>query len=104
MMGIAQKVAREIAARVKGTVPYKVRLKMRGHRLLASCTCPYFAPTGVPCKHIWATVLATDARGLLPSAPVRPLELVPVMPGQKKAPPAPGEPHPRPPAPTYSPY
>src|SRR5947199_8366582 len=104
MMGIAQKVARdfadgvrsrgqsyfakgrvsilraapgEVAAKVRGTTAYKVRLKLRGVRLLASCTCPYFSPTGVPCKHLWATVLAADARGLLPSPPVRPLAPVP---------------------------
>src|SRR4051812_14562580 len=104
-MGIAQKVARdftdgvrsrgqsyfakgrvailsaspgEVVAKVKGTVSYKVRLRMRGPRLLASCTCPYFGPAGEPCKHLWATVLAADSRSLLPSVPVRPLALVTV--------------------------
>ncbi|HWE35162.1 MAG TPA: SNF2-related protein [Isosphaeraceae bacterium] len=107
MMGIAQKVARdfadgvrsrgqsyfakgrvsllralpgEVVAKVRGTAAYKVRLRLRGTRLLASCTCPYFAPLGSPCKHLWATVLAADARGLLASPPVRPLDLVPIVP------------------------
>ena len=71
MMGIAQKVARdfaegvrsrgqsyfakgrvvilstsvgEVTAKVRGTTQYRVRLRMRGGRLLASCTCPYFGP------------------------------------------------------------
>ncbi len=103
MMGIAQKVAREfsdavrsrgqsyfakgrvaitassageVVARVRGTEKYKVRIRLRGIKLIATCTCPYFGPAGAPCKHLWATVLAVDARGLLPSAPTRPLRLV----------------------------
>ncbi len=104
-MGIAQKVSREFAdgvrsrgqsyfakgrvaissakageivvAKVKGTEPYKVKLRVRGGRLHASCTCPYFGPEGEPCKHLWATILAADAKGLLQAAPVRPLRLVP---------------------------
>ena len=103
MMGIAQKVAREfsdavrsrgqsyfakgrvsitassageVVARVRGTEKYKVRVRLRGIKLIATCTCPYFGPDGAPCKHLWATVLAVDARGLLPSAPTRPLRLV----------------------------
>ncbi|MFO0957278.1 MAG: DEAD/DEAH box helicase [Isosphaeraceae bacterium] len=132
MMGIAQKIARdfadavrsrgqsyfakgrvvitnhrpgEVAARVKGTAPYRVRLKLKGNRLLASCTCPYFAPTGVPCKHLWATVLATDARNLLPTAPMRPLALAAVMPGPKKDRPAPdpSSAHPSPTPPPMNP-
>ena len=104
-MGIAQKIAREFAdgvrargqsyfakgrvavtsakageivvARVRGTETYKVKLRLRGGRLNASCTCLYFGPEGEPCKHLWATILAADAKGLLPAAPVRPLRLVP---------------------------
>jgi len=107
MMGIAQKVARdfadgvrvrgqqyfakgrvgvikaapgELVAKVRGTEAYRVRLRMRGGRLLASCTCPYFGPFGEPCKHLWAVVLLADSRNLLPSPPVRPLELVTILP------------------------
>ncbi len=103
MMGIAQKVSRdfadavrargqsyfmkgrvvvtgtkpgEVAARVRGTDKYRVRLRLRGGRLLASCTCPYFSPNGDPCKHLWATILMADARDLLHSPPMRPLRLV----------------------------
>src|SRR4051812_11525848 len=103
MMGIAQKVSREfsdavrargqsyfakgrvvitgatageVAARVRGTAKYRVRLRLRGGKLHASCSCPYFTPTGDPCKHLWATILMADARGLLQAAPVRPLKLV----------------------------
>ncbi|WP_435008631.1 SNF2-related protein [Tundrisphaera lichenicola] len=103
MMGIAQKLAREfsdavrsrgqsyfakgrvaitassageVVAKVKGTERYKVRLRLRGIKLISSCSCPYFGPAGAPCKHLWATLLAVDARGLLPSAPARPLRLI----------------------------
>ena len=102
-MGIAQKVARnfsdavrsrgqsyfvkgrvtlmtaragEVIARVRGTSKYRVRVRLRGSKLLASCTCPYFNPQGEPCKHLWATLLLAEARGLLQSAPVFPVHLV----------------------------
>ena len=102
-MGIAQKVARnfsdavrsrgqsyfvkgrvtlmtaragEVVARVRGTSKYRVRVRLRGSKLLASCTCPYFSPQGEPCKHLWATLLLAEARGLLQSAPVFPVHLV----------------------------
>ena len=91
-MGIAQKVARnfsdavrsrgqsyfskgrvtlmsakpsEVVAKVRGTTKYRVRVRLRGSKLLASCTCPYFSPQGEPCKHLWATLLLADARRLL---------------------------------------
>lgn len=103
MIGIAQKVARnfsdavrsrgqsyfikgrvsvmaarpgEVVAKVRGTSKYRVRLRMRGSKLLASCTCPYFSPQGEPCKHLWATLLMAEARGMLQSAPVFPIQLV----------------------------
>jgi len=103
MMGIAQKVSRdfhdavrsrgqsyfakgrvvitgttagEVVARVRGTAKYRVRLRLRGGKLHVTCSCPYFTPTGDPCKHLWATILMADSRGLLPSAPARPLVLV----------------------------
>src|SRR5262249_54736560 len=109
MMGIAQKVARnfsdavrsrgqsyfvkgrvtviaaragEVIARVRGTSKYRVRVRLRGSKLLASCTCPYFNPQGEPCKHLWATLLLAEARGLLQSPPVFPVHLVTESPRQ----------------------
>lgn len=106
-MGIAQKVARnfsdavrsrgqsyfskgrvslmsakpnEIIARVRGTAKYRVRVRLRGAKLLASCTCPYFNPQGEPCKHLWATLLLADSRGLLQSAPNFSVRLIPEPP------------------------
>jgi superfamily II DNA or RNA helicase len=66
-----------VIAKVRGTETYRVRLRLRGSKLLASCTCPFFGPEGEPCKHLWATILAADARGLLPCVPVRPVKFVP---------------------------
>ncbi len=66
----------EVVARVRGTNKYRVRLRLRGGKLHAVCNCPYYAPTGEPCKHLWATILMADARNLLPAMPVRPLKLV----------------------------
>ena len=68
--------AGEVVARVRGTSKYRVRLRMRGSKLLASCSCPYFSPQGEPCKHLWATLLLAEARGLLQSPPVFPVHLV----------------------------
>lgn len=73
----------EIRARVRGQDQdwYRVRLKLRGFKLHASCTCPFFKPQGKPCKHLWATILAADARTLLqPPSPTRPIKLVPHVP------------------------
>ena len=66
----------EVVAKVRGTSKYRVRLRMRGSKLLASCTCPYFSPQGEPCKHLWATLLLAEARGMLQSPPVYPVHLV----------------------------
>src|SRR6476660_7256975 len=109
MMGIAQKVARnfsdavrargqsyfskgrvslmsarpnEIVAKVRGTTKYRVRARLRGAKLLTSCSCPYFNPQGEPCKHLWATLLLAEARGLLQSPPVFPVHLVTENPRQ----------------------
>ena len=68
--------AGEVAARVRGTAKYRVRLRLRNGRLHIACSCPYFTPMGDPCKHIWATILMADARGLLQAVPVRALKLV----------------------------
>jgi superfamily II DNA or RNA helicase len=118
MTGIAQKVARnfsdavrargqsyfvkgrvtvmaaragEVVARVRGTARYRVRVRLRGSKLVASCTCPYFTPQGEPCKHLWATLLLAEARGLLQSPPVFPLKLVTEGPRRPPSPQPPPE-------------
>jgi len=74
--------ANEVVARVRGTTKYRVRLRLRGTRLLASCNCPYFSPQGDPCKHLWATLLLAESRGLLQTPPLVPVKLVSEAPRQ----------------------
>jgi hypothetical protein len=58
----------EVGALVRGSHnSYEVSLDWENGVLIASCDCPYFESDG-PCKHIWATILAADARGHLSAA------------------------------------
>jgi superfamily II DNA or RNA helicase len=82
---VSAAVAGEVIAKVRGTAKYRVRLRIRGNKLHVSCSCPYFTPTGDPCKHIWATVLVADARNLLQASPVRPLKVVSDLPRRPAA-------------------
>ena len=74
------KAGQIVVAKVRGTDAYRVKLRVRGSKLHASCTCLYFGPHGEPCKHIWATILVADARQLLQSPPNRPLAIHPRRP------------------------
>ncbi|MES1244883.1 MAG: SNF2-related protein [Acidobacteriota bacterium] len=53
--------AQKVEALVSGSARYKVRLVQEGGDVRSTCTCPYFDRSRT-CKHIWATVLAADAR------------------------------------------
>ena len=53
-----------IKATVRGTRGYRVVLLLNGKHVSGSCDCSYYADVG-RCKHIWATVLEADSRGLL---------------------------------------
>ncbi len=57
----------DVRAFVHGEAEYEVVLDWGFSReqLAVCCTCPYYDEHGV-CKHIWATVLAADARGAGP--------------------------------------
>ncbi|MBM4085627.1 MAG: hypothetical protein FJ272_12630, partial [Planctomycetes bacterium] len=54
-----------VQAVVTGTHEYEVELQREEGAVAASCTCPYYADNVRMCKHIWATLLACEARGLL---------------------------------------
>jgi len=56
--------AQEARAVVTGTEHYQVTLSRSGRSIDSSCSCPY-ADRGAPCKHIWAAILAADAKGCL---------------------------------------
>jgi superfamily II DNA or RNA helicase len=54
---------------VRGSQDYQVELDWDGEKLGIYCSCPHYDSDG-KCKHIWASVLAADARGYLTSAKV----------------------------------
>src|SRR5579872_707960 len=57
-----------LTAKVRGSRIYRVSLDMENDdTLLATCDCPYFDSEGA-CKHLWATILAAEARGYLSRA------------------------------------
>jgi len=56
-----------VEARVGGIDRSRVRIGWVKGVLTLWCNCSYFDSTG-PCKHLWATVLAADARGYLSAA------------------------------------
>src|SRR5690606_28256931 len=55
--------ASHVRASVLGTVRYKVELRRHEGQMRVYCSCPHFDVE--ECKHIWATVLAAGAQGLL---------------------------------------
>ncbi len=56
-----------VSATVYGGQRYKISLTWSGTDLSALCNCPFAKDEG-PCKHIWATILAADAKGYLAAA------------------------------------
>ena len=53
--------ASEVLAGVRGSRVYEVDITWDGRRLTLFCDCPYFETAGA-CKHLWATILASDAQ------------------------------------------
>jgi len=49
-----------VSAVVRGSGKYTVDLKLEGDALVVCCDCPYFQRNDEVCKHIWATILASD--------------------------------------------
>src|SRR6516162_5753262 len=58
----------EVSASVRGSQAYYVDLDWSGDRLSVWCECPYFLDSGLPCKHLWAAMLAAEAQGYLSPA------------------------------------
>jgi superfamily II DNA or RNA helicase len=71
--------------RGSGKMPYEVMLDWEEANfgyLTVSCDCPRFSGH-LPCKHLWATILACDQRGLSRQVPgSTPLDLVLEVPGE----------------------
>src|SRR5438105_1607451 len=63
----------EVQASVSGSRDYDVSMSLEGQAFHMWCDCAYFDSEG-PCKHLWATVLAAEARGLLFEATTRDLK------------------------------
>ncbi len=73
---IKQGSATEVYAKVQGSQFYAVEISWDDVEGLDFwCECPYFDSTG-PCKHLWAVILAAEARGFLTAASSR--ETIPV--------------------------
>ena len=53
----------QVDALVRGSRSYEVSLDWEDGVLAASCDCAHFESE--PCKHLWAAILAADARGYL---------------------------------------
>jgi len=51
-----------VEAEVSGSGKYEVTLEWTGSQLAVSCECPHFLDQDQLCKHLWATVLAADAK------------------------------------------
>jgi hypothetical protein len=70
---------------VAGSSEYDVSLRRDSEALRASCSCP-FSGRGETCKHIWAAILAVDAKGgLRGSQGVLPQKLVTSAPEEEGA-------------------
>src|SRR5918993_5899576 len=52
-------------ALVRGTRPYRVKLRLDDTTVTASCECPFYADRGNICKHIWAALIDVEQHGLL---------------------------------------
>lgn len=73
---------------VSGSSEYDVVLTRDSQGLRASCSCP-FSDRGEPCKHVWAAILAVDAKGGLQGsdgAPPAKLTVVPLPEERRSAP------------------
>ena len=69
-----------IHARVEGSATYDVWLEPSRGAIGVACTCPHFSDHLQPCKHIWATILAAESRGLPLLAPGSPAQHIRIQP------------------------
>ncbi|MBV8207720.1 MAG: SWIM zinc finger family protein, partial [Acidobacteria bacterium] len=57
-----------LEAEVKGSETYEQKIAAGGNIFTVACSCPYFRDNLIPCKHLWAVLLASDRESLLGSA------------------------------------
>jgi len=58
---------RAIEADVRGKRTLRVTLRVEGGRLASACSCSAKVLGPAACRHVWATLLEVDKRGLLES-------------------------------------
>ena len=61
-VSIVKSGGNQVIAKVKGTTVYTVEIGLNKNMVTIDCNCPYFIDYG-PCKHIWATLLASEQQG-----------------------------------------
>ncbi len=64
-VSIVYEDAEFVSAEVRGTRTYDVDLERENKSLIYSCSCPFFEDNFNVCKHIWATLLEMEKRGIL---------------------------------------
>src|SRR5262249_15379355 len=70
-VSITRVTSDQVQAVVQDGVDYQTQLVRDGTELRMQCTCTQQDRPATPCKHLWATILAIDAGGLV-SGSVRP--------------------------------
>lgn len=76
VVSIQRSAADFLEAAVEGARIYSVSIAREQDGLHVSCSCPYFDDWFEVCKHIWATLLTADERGLLRGWEVAPARLI----------------------------
>jgi superfamily II DNA or RNA helicase len=79
---ITHSTADFIEAEVEGMQTYEVALVREQDGLHVACSCPYFDDCFQACKHIWATLLTADERGLMRAWEGTPARMIPEEPAE----------------------
>jgi superfamily II DNA or RNA helicase len=85
-VSITRVTSEQVQAVVQDGVDYQTQLVRDGNELRMHCTCTQQDRPASPCKHLWATILAVDAGGLV-SGSVRPGH-IPAFASENRAAPA----------------
>ncbi len=62
---IIQGNAWQVDAVAEGVLNHSVKLRRKANAIEASCSCVDASGTNNPCEHVWATILAADAKNYL---------------------------------------
>src|SRR5262245_12928976 len=64
-VSITRVTPQQVLAVVQDGIEYETRLTRDGNSLQMHCSCTPGERPGSPCKHLWATILAVDASGII---------------------------------------